>query len=202
MGVFGEIWDALRNPIDYVGEKLGDINYDAQKRIQQNAYQNTVYDLKKAGLNPMLAYMNGSNGASTSAASLGDVINGAGDIGSMLPNGKLKTTRKSRDLEAQQGKLMEAQTAAALADKASKDATTAKTVEETKPLARTNRIFSENPELANIEVGRNLMGNIGATGAVLMNIARQQTNTAKEYQDRLNKFKESFAKRNIDMYSH
>lgn len=74
MGVFGEIWDALRNPIDYAGEKLGDINYESQKRIQQNAYQNTVFDLKKAGLNPMLAYMNGAN-AGGSQADIGQLGN-------------------------------------------------------------------------------------------------------------------------------
>lgn len=93
MGLFGEIGDALHNPLDYAGNALGRFNHLATKESwdyqTQNMYQNTVKDLRAAGLNPIMAYQNGPNTASVSQASvgqLGDAINSALSLSQIQKN--------------------------------------------------------------------------------------------------------------------
>lgn len=93
MGLFGEIGDALSNPLEYVGTALGKFNHLATKESwdyqTQNMYQNTVKDLRSAGLNPIMAYQNGPNTASVSQASvgqLGDAINSALSLSQIQKN--------------------------------------------------------------------------------------------------------------------
>lgn len=79
MGLFGELQDFADNPLNYFGSAIGKLNHLATKESwdyqTRNAYQNTVYDLRQAGLNPMMAFGNGANSASVSQASTSQLPN-------------------------------------------------------------------------------------------------------------------------------
>lgn len=201
MGFFSEIGDFLHNPVDYVGDAFGDFSQEATKDSwnyqTSNAYQNTVKDMRNAGLNPMLAYLNGSNSASVSAPSFGSVMSAAGTVADFLPGRGGKTDYKQRDLETSQIEKNEAEIVSALASARLSNASTAKVLEETAPLARKNKRYQENPSLVDVEVGRDLMGQVGAGAAVVQNVIKDMASSAKDYQQRMDKFK-----RNLGNYGN
>lgn len=104
MGFFSEIGDFLKNPLDYLGEQLGEQNAQAVRDQQRNQYQNTVYDLRQAGLNPSLAYMNGANssGSQSSIDQIGNPINTAlsvAQLGKTMSDSALASA-SARDMDA------------------------------------------------------------------------------------------------------
>lgn len=109
MGFFSEIGDFLENPLGYAGESLGKFNQDASKESwdyqTRHSYTNTVYDLRQAGLNPMLAYNNGANSANVSQASVSQLPN---FIASAQALANLSKTKAETDLASASAKETEA----------------------------------------------------------------------------------------------
>lgn len=101
-----------------------------QERMSNTAYQRQVEDLNKAGLNPMLAYMKGSAGASTPPGSMAVLSNSAGQASDSFSRflasaGSSAESFARSPTYASQIKLTDAQAKQA-------DAITEKVIEETK----------------------------------------------------------------------
>lgn len=74
------------------------LNYNYTRKLNQNAYQDTMKSMRASGLNPMLAYQNGINGLSSSVSGASASIP---DLGSTL-NSAMSNRIASRQQKSQE----------------------------------------------------------------------------------------------------
>jgi hypothetical protein len=113
MGFFDNFGgDIISGGLGFIGGILGNnsaskeasLNRDFQERMARNAYQYAVEDLRKAGLNPALAYQQG--GASTPSGSTANVKNPFDSAMAMI---QLQKMRQEVNTAKAQEKLTKAQ---------------------------------------------------------------------------------------------
>lgn len=143
---------------------------DFQERMRQTQYQTAIDDMKKAGLNPMLAYSQGGAGVPTGA--MGSVSTakmenalGAGVSGYQA----LATNNADLDLKASQTTATTAQAIKTEADTIQTKAMTLKTAEDT-ALSTQQRINLQNQIRKLDEEILNLRATRGLTGAQTQNV--------------------------------
>lgn len=90
-----------------------------QEQMSNTAYQRATADMKKAGINPMLAYMKG--GADSAPGSMASVTNPAGELGESIGTSARQVTMEKQAFE----KSLEQQDSQIALNKASALATTA-----------------------------------------------------------------------------
>lgn len=135
-----------------------------QERMRQTQYQTAIEDMKKAGLNPMLAYSQGGAGVPTGA--IGSVSTakmenalGAGVTGYQ----QLATNNADLDLKASQTTATTAQAIKTEADTIQTKANTLKTAEDTslsiqQRVNLQEQIRKLDEEILNLRASRNLTG--------------------------------------------
>lgn len=110
MDLMGIVSGLGSSALDLIGAGIGtQMSKRASRSLRQTAYQDTVKDLKAAGLNPMLAF---GNGPSSSPG----VNNPVGQLGGNLESGtRQEVNRQQAILQSMQEVMMDAQTDAASA---------------------------------------------------------------------------------------
>lgn len=154
---------------------------DFQERMRQTQYQTAIEDMKKAGLNPMLAYSQGGAGVPTGA--MGSVSTakmenalGAGVSGYQA----LATNNADLDLKASQTTATTAQAIKTEADTIQTKAMTLKTAEDTslstqQKINLQEQIRKLDEEILNLRATRNL------TGAQTKNVQENISPSADPY---------------------
>lgn len=137
--------------------KLMSMQYDMQKQLALNKYPWEVASLEAAGLNPILAATRGAS-AYTANAPVINAKRGQDVINSALAFGQIENLGAQNDL---------------IKSQAMSASSTAKQIDEqTKVLARINRILDKHPEIA-LGQETNKMGVQGLKFAILDWLSRQ-----------------------------
>jgi len=154
---------------------------DFQERMRQTQYQTAIEDMKKAGLNPMLAYSQGGAGVPTGA--MGSVSTakmenalGAGVSGYQ----QLASNNADLDLKASQTTATSAQAIKTEADTIQTKAMTLKTAEDTSLSTQQKINLQEQIRKLDEEI-LNLRATRGLTGAQTQNVKENIAPSADPY---------------------
>lgn len=110
--VLSGISSAISNKSSYkYASRLQQQQYELQRQLNQNAYQDTTYSMRQAGINPALAIMNGASGGSAGTAGFNasspDLQSG---VSTALAAKQLKNETELKDSQMDVNKALEVKT--------------------------------------------------------------------------------------------